>query len=226
MVIDGETLEAIVAKIAINVVRQPGSEENLLPAILRRWFGEEAGLPARGERVAILRSDGQCRLEPLTRSASSTSGLMPWGRYLRKAIAPAFGLEFSQAIWNAGFIYQDPEIFLLVTLAKDGMAPNHAYADQFLSDHEFTWQSQNRTTQSSNHGQLLRGHAALGKRVHLLIRPTKKTGTKPTPFVYCGEVDFVSWEGEAPITITWRLRQPVPKTLQGYLGVPDGSGSA
>ena len=46
---------------------------------------------------------------------------------------------------------------------------------------------------------MIRNHRALGLHVHLLVRPTKKTGSQPTPFTYCGEVDFADWEGEAPI---------------------------
>jgi len=114
----------------------------------------------------------------------------------------------------------DPEIFLLVTLAKDDMNADHRYVDHFVSDREFAWQSQNRTTQASKHGQLLRNHQARGHRVHLFVRPTKKTGSKPTAFVYCGQVDFLSWEGEAPISIRWQLLEPVPATLQNVLSVP------
>ena len=55
---------------------------------------------------------------------------------------------------------------------------------------------------------------------NLFVRPTKKTGPKPTPFTYCGEVDFITWEGEAPISIRWQLRKPVPANLQGLLSVP------
>ena len=51
--IEGEAYEASIAKIAINVVRKPGEEINVLPAILRRWFGDDAGLPGHGERVSI-----------------------------------------------------------------------------------------------------------------------------------------------------------------------------
>ena len=151
---------------------------------------------------------------------SGSQKLQIWERYPRDAIAPAFGLVFSQAIWNAGFVVQDPEIFLLVTLAKDDMNTEHRYVDQFVSDSEFAWQSQNRTTRASKHGQLLRNHRAMGKRVHLFVRPTKKTGSKPTSFLYCGEVDFVSWEGDAPISIRWRLRELVPSQLHGLFRVP------
>jgi hypothetical protein len=110
--------------------------------------------------------------------------------------------------------------FLLVTLAKEDMNNEHRYVDHFVSDREFAWQSQNRTTRASKNGQILSNHQVQGKRVHLFVRPTKKTGQKPTPFFYCGEVDFVSWEGDAPISIKWRLREAVPPTLRGALNVP------
>jgi hypothetical protein len=216
--IDGEAYEALIAKIAIDVIRKPGDQTNKLPDILHQWFGDEAGLPGRGERVRLKVGPSGLEMEAL--QTPTSQGLEVWGRYLREAIAPAFGLTFSQAIWNAGFVAQDPEIFLLVTLAKGDMNQDHKYVDHFVSDHEFAWQSQNRTKQESKHGQLLRNHKARSQRVHLFIRPTKKTGSKPTPFFYCGEVDFVSWEGEAPISIRWRLRTAVPACLQTLLGVP------
>jgi hypothetical protein len=82
-------------------------------------------------------------MEPL--KASASQGLQVWGRYSREAIALALNLTFSPAIWNAGFVVQDPEIFLLVMLAKE----DHRYVDHFVSDREFAWQNQNRTKQAS-----------------------------------------------------------------------------
>ncbi|MCK1417627.1 DUF3427 domain-containing protein [Bradyrhizobium sp. CW4] len=216
--IDGQVYEAVIAKIAINVLRRNEQGENILPEVLRGWFGEDAGLPGRGERVRLKRGLSGFAMEPLKVSASQ--GVQVWGRYLREVIPPAFNLTFSQAIWNAGFVAQDPDIFLLVTLSKDDMNQDHRYVDHFVSDREFAWQSQRRTTQASKHGQLLRNHQSRGHRVHLFVRPTKKTGSKPTPFVYCGQVDFLSWEGEAPISIRWQLREPVPPTLHTTLSVP------
>lgn len=113
-----------------------------------------------------------------------------------------------------------PHLFLLVTLAKGDMNSEHQYADHFLSDREFSWQSQNSTTRSSKRGRMIIDHQALGIHVHLLVRPTKKTGSQPTPFVYCGEVDFVDWEGDRPITVRWRLREPVPRSQWVQLKVP------
>jgi hypothetical protein len=42
--VDGETYEANFVKIAVNVMRRPGSSVNLLSSVLRAWFGESAGL--------------------------------------------------------------------------------------------------------------------------------------------------------------------------------------
>lgn len=213
--IDGQQMVATVSKIAINVVRSTESVTNSLPSILRRWFGDDVGLPGRSDRVRIRQHDGGWLMEPMGTVGQAGDGLKLWDRYTREAIPVAFGLTFDQATWNAGFVSKPPHLFLLVTLQKDGMISEHRYADQFISDVEFSWQSQNRTTQASKHGQMIQNHEEMGLHVHLLVRKTKKTGSKPTPFTYCGEVDFQSWEGEKPITVIWRLREPIPSSVLG-----------
>jgi superfamily II DNA or RNA helicase/HKD family nuclease/diadenosine tetraphosphate (Ap4A) HIT family hydrolase len=217
--VNGRPMEATVAKIAVNVVRNPDTLGNELPDILRAWFGNEVGLPGRSDRVRFRRSNGGIVMEPFGVGEASNAVKL-WERYPREAIPPAFGLEFNPAIWNVGFIVSPPHIFLLVTLTKDDMNPDHQYADHFLSDREFSWQSQNRTTQKSKHGQILHNHRSMGVHIHLFVRPTKKTGQRPTPFIYCGEVDFVSWEGNGPISVRWRLREEIPQFLRTSLKVP------
>jgi hypothetical protein len=213
-------MEAVVAKIAVNVVHGLDTTNNELPKILRSWFGEEAGVPGRSDRVRFRKSGDKIVMEPFGVNEASSAAARLWERYPREAIPQIFGLQFNPAIWNVGFVVSHPHIFLLVTLAKDDMNPGHQYADHFLSNGEFNWQSQNRTTQNSKHGQMLHDHRAMGIHVHLFVRPTKKTGQRPTSFVYCGEVDFVSWEGNSPISVRWRLRQQVPQSLRVSLSVP------
>lgn len=53
VMIEGEEYQANFVKIAVNVVTRVGSSENVLPEILRGWFGEEAGRPGRGEEVVF-----------------------------------------------------------------------------------------------------------------------------------------------------------------------------
>jgi len=38
----------------------------------------------------------------------------------------------------------------------------------------------------------------------------KRAGGGAAPFVHCGDVEFVRWRGEKPITVQWKLPEAVP----------------
>ncbi len=111
-------------------------------------------------------------------------------------------------------------MFLLVTLNKQGLTKEHQYDDRFLNERQFRWQSQNSTSQESKAGQIIRDPRAQGYTIHLCIRKDKLMHGKAAPFVYCGPVEFESWEGEKPISVLWKLGEPVPKRLTKYFGLP------
>ena len=67
IVIDGQTLEGNFGKIALNVVRRPGEQENLLPSLLRGWFGTEAGVSGSQHKVACERGAEGWELRPVKR---------------------------------------------------------------------------------------------------------------------------------------------------------------
>lgn len=118
-------------------------------------------------------------------------------------------MTFSKAIWNSGVVHRGNVVVLMVTLDKGELLPDHQYADHFLSTDKFQWQSQNQTSQSSTFGQILRHHQVKGLDVHLFVRREKKANGISQPFIYCGKVIFESWEQEKPITVNWRLEQPL-----------------
>jgi hypothetical protein len=142
-----------------------------------------------------------------------------WREYVRDQIPPLYGLRFSTGSWNQGFVVQGRDVFLLVTLSKDGFSQDFQYDDGFISPTRLRWHSQNKTAPESRHGRIISG-AEPGYAIHLFVRATKKRGQLPTPFIYCGDVDFVSWEGSEPITVEWRLTSPVPEHLRRVLEVP------
>ena len=109
---------------------------------------------------------------------------------------------------------------LLVTLPKSGMAQQFQYGDRFPAPDLFQRQSQNRTRQDSAHGQLIRDHVARGIAVHLMVRAEKKRGAMSAPFVYCGPVTSVDWEGDSPITVRWKLESPLHDRLFQELTSP------
>ncbi|MBM63933.1 MAG: hypothetical protein CL484_13385 [Acidobacteria bacterium] len=156
------------------------------------------------------KDDGTTELDGLERGRS----------YTRKDIPPAFGFVFNTGAWNQGYVAQTGHIFLFVALEKIQMAQEFHYADRFLSRDLFERQSQNKQSQESPAGWKIRDHAENDISVHLLVRKTKKTSEgKATPFTYCGDVDFVSWDGDEPITVQWRLKQPLPDQLARHFEV-------
>lgn len=205
--VNGKPYQANFVKIAVNVVRLEGSDENVLPALLRGWFGPDAGLPGTNFRVSCTQSDDGWAWEPLGERKDQGPELHK--RYSREQIPRLFGQDFSQAIWNVGFVVVTPKepkhLCLLVTLGKSDMPEKFQYGDRFLSPDVFEWHSQNRTRRDSKTGQLIQDHERLGITVELFVRSEKKKAGGAAPFLYCGRLRFQSWQGDAPISVRWKL---------------------
>ena len=219
VVAGGQSYVANFVEQAVNVVRRPGSEDNIIASLLRGWFGADAGAPGTRHHVRLKDNDlGKWLIEPI--GAGVLTPVL-WKPYAREQIPPLFGLDFNRSIWQQGFVRRGKQTFLLVTLDKSAAIESQRYEDHFLGPDRFQWQSQNRTRQDSKDGESIRDHAQLGINVHLFIRPRPKlrNGTA-APFTYCGQVDFVAWERDKPITVTWRLRDRVPERLLDDLRVP------
>jgi uncharacterized protein DUF3427 len=227
LVIDGERYIGNFVKVALNVIHKPDSDDNLLPDLLRKWFGLDAGRPGTSHEVTFSPGElsGAWTMSPSGRPREK-SGPELWRPYMREEIPPIFGLEFNMAIWNSGFVKVPGHLFLLVTLEKEGLDEKFKYKDGFQTPDTFQWQSQNRMTQNSKHAGAIRDHGEHGLAVHLFVRRFKRVnGGGAAPFLYCGDVDFQSWSGNSPITVQWRLQTPVPKTLWDALAVESKAGS-
>lgn len=204
----------------MNVIRAPGSERNELPGLLRTWFGPDAGLPGTSFQVRLEKAaDNAYRLVPL-RQGTSPPGLEEWRQYPREAIPPLFGLSYNASVWNQGFIFKNNRVVLFVTLDKSTQAKEHRYEDRFQDSTRFQWQSQNKQHRDGATEQKLARHVELGIPVHLFVRKSSKINGRTAPFLYCGECEFLSWNGDRPITVHWRLRSPVPERWQSVLNVP------
>ncbi len=99
----------------MSAARRRADGNNELAAILRSWFGPDAGLPGTNHQV-VLRWDGE-RYE-LTLLGHSRGELEAelWRRYSREEIPGLFGLKFNPGKWNLGFVSIPGHLFLLVTL--------------------------------------------------------------------------------------------------------------
>ncbi len=100
---------------------------------------------------------------------------------------------------------------LLVTYQKTEreFSPSTMYADYPISRVLLHWESQSNTTQQSETGQNLVHHAERNYTILIFARRTKRRNTVTVPFTYLGPAERVSFEGERPIKMIWRLRYPM-----------------
>lgn len=98
---------------------------------------------------------------------------------------------------------------LFVTLDKsEALHEGVAYDDYAISRRLFHWQSQNTSGLSTRTGRRYIEQQANGWQFQLFVRENKTS-----PYRACGPVDFVSYHGERPMNITWKLQQSLPDEL-------------
>lgn len=118
--------------------------------------------------------------------------------YSRQDVAQLGGLSVPTEIygtaWADGILELENVVILFVTLEKEGEV---GYLDVFDGT-DFYWESQNRNSQNSPIIRKISG----GSPIHLFARMrAKMRGTSSaSPFVYCGNLDFIGMEGERPVT--------------------------
>ncbi|MFJ9213167.1 DUF3427 domain-containing protein [Streptomyces sp. NPDC102264] len=114
---------------------------------------------------------------------------------------------------------------LLITREKDekDFSPQTRYKDYAMSDTLFHWESQNQTSESSPTGIRYRSHRDMGTHVMLFVRRYKKTDIGgPKPWMLLGPADYVSHEGNKPMSITWKLHFPLPADVFTYSAIAAG----
>jgi SOS-response transcriptional repressor LexA len=136
--------------------------------------------------------------------------------FMRADIPGLFGLEFNKSIWEVGHVCpkNHDDQFILVTLNKQGKAVDHQYHDYFTDGETFHWQSQNMTAPTGGKGQRLINHKANGSKLHLFVRKNKLEAKKAAPFYYCGPMEYVSHEGEKPMSVVTGLDNKLPEYLK------------
>lgn len=100
----------------------------------------------------------------------------------------------------------------LITLNKSNRdySPTTMYRDFALNPELFHWESQSTTASTSRTGQRYINHHERSTHVLLFVRPRKRDAFGASPYIFLGPADYVSHEGDRPMAITWRLRQPMP----------------
>lgn len=177
------------------------------------------GLLADLQQVAAARAD---RAERLTHPSHIDPAipLHEHATYNRDEILAAFGSvePHKNPSLQTGVWYHEPTDtdVLLVTLRKSerDYSPTTLYNDYAISPELFHWESQSRTSQTSEQGR--RYIATNERRGHVLlfVREHKSTSDgRALPYLFLGRCKLVEARGERPIAITWRLERPMPRAF-------------
>ena len=209
---NGEWYQANFVKIALNVVQKEGSDTNVLTELLQGWFGPDAGRPGTDFHVLFEKLDDGWHARPKGTARKQQS--LEIGRsYRRQDVATLLGVNYTGQTWQSGVVPVGNRMLLFVTLNKAGMEQQYEYKDKFISRNVFQWESQNQTNQQGKIGQRIRNHRVQGVEIHLFVRQKAKENGHTLPFVYCGQLEFMDWEGERPITVRWKLEQELTDSL-------------
>jgi hypothetical protein len=71
LIADGQSYQAHFVNVALNVMTRRGGTENVLPEVLRRWFGLDAGRPGTTFRVAFEQRERSWTMAPLVREGGT-----------------------------------------------------------------------------------------------------------------------------------------------------------
>ncbi|WP_244151157.1 DUF3427 domain-containing protein [Parageobacillus thermantarcticus] len=140
--------------------------------------------------------------------------LVLYQNYTRNDLIFLFEAGVKEGSWREGVSRAGNHYFLFVNLNKSEKVEKHLqYKDYFIDQRHFHWQSQNQTSHESSVGQNYIYHKERGIHIHLFVRKFDQMHGMTLPFMYLGEVDYVSSYGDKPMNIKWRLHHPVPEDL-------------
>lgn len=104
--------------------------------------------------------------------------------------------------------------FVTLQKSEDEYSPTTMYEDYLISHDLFHWQTQSNTSEQSSTGQRYLRHEEMGYTPLLFVRETKNLPSVLTaPYHFLGPCQYVSHTSSRPISITWRLKHPVPAGL-------------
>lgn len=135
-------------------------------------------------------------------------------------IKAAFGLANLERSGPTGvgvLTVKDQKTYIhLVTFRKEDrdFAPTTRYKDYLISRDVLHWESQAGTTQSSKTGQNYLNFTSRGYKVLFFARLEKREDKETSPFIFLGPAaELISYEGNRPISMVWRLEFDVPAEL-------------
>lgn len=100
--------------------------------------------------------------------------------------------------------------FITLNKSDKDYSPTTMYDDYSINETLFHWQSQSTTSAESKTGKRYINHKKEGSKVLLFVREYKNDIAGTAPYTFLGLADYVTHEGSRPMSITWKLKKPIP----------------
>lgn len=101
--------------------------------------------------------------------------------------------------------------FITLNKSEKHYSPTTLYEDYAINEELFHWQSQSNTSVASPTGQRYINHKLNGHNILLFVRENRKNKNGYTePYYFLGPAEYVSHEGDRPISFIWKLNCPMP----------------
>lgn len=97
--------------------------------------------------------------------------------------------------------------FITLNKSEKDFSELTLYDDYAINDKLFHWQSQHKDVEESKNIQRYINNKG---RVSLFVREYKKENGKASPYIYLGECEHVSHQGNRPVSFVWKLKNSIP----------------
>lgn len=141
-------------------------------------------------------------------------------RYTREQILAALGFStFLKRSSNREGVAENKStntecLFINLVKSKEDFSPTTMYDDYAINDFLFHWQSQNAAGPNTTKGKSYIHHFANKKVILLFVRERAKDQYGNTMgYVFIGKANFEETYGSKPMSIKWRLEEPLPHYL-------------
>lgn len=112
------------------------------------------------------------------------------------------------------FVDEKTDIFFITLNKSDkDFSASTLYEDYAINDRLFHWQSQSRTSVTSPTASRYIHHRDTGNKISIFVREYKVESGYTSPFIFLGTADYISHSGSKPVSIIWRLHEPMPAYL-------------
>jgi len=102
-------------------------------------------------------------------------------------------------------------LFITLNKSDKDYSPTTMYKDYSINEWLFHWQSQSTTSVDCPTGQRYINHQKTGNQILLFVRERKRDLFGNTEgYTFLGTADYVQHEGDRPMSIIWKLHQPIP----------------